>query len=227
MTEAEWLAKQQNPETILNFLRGKGPSDRKLRLFAVACCRRVWNLLTPQQQGQVGAAEQFADGRIDKKQLKDSRGPIPARFPDPAHEATQVGSWTAARQGAHHAKIAAGAAAWHARQRQGASETRILARARDEAWAVERKAQSAILRDLSAHLVRPVAVDRRWLTWNGGTIPTLAQAIYDDRAFDRLPILADALEEAGCADVDLLAHCRSGGEHARGCWVVDLLLGKE
>jgi hypothetical protein len=50
---------------------------------------------------------------------------------------------------------------------------------------------------------------------------------YDARAFDRLPLLADALEEAGCADADILAHCRSGGGHLRGCWVVDLLLGKE
>ncbi len=62
--------------------------------------------------------------------------------------------------------------------------------------------------------------------WNDATIPKVAQAIYDDRAFDRLPILADALEDAGCDNADLLTHCRSGGEHVRGCWVVDLLLGK-
>ena len=55
----------------------------------------------------------------------------------------------------------------------------------------------------------------------------LAQGIYDDRAFDRMPVLADALEEAGCYDADILAHCRQPGEHVRGCWVVDLLLGKE
>ena len=50
--------------------------------------------------------------------------------------------------------------------------------------------------------------------------------MYEDRAFDRLPLLADALEDAGCADADILVHCRNGGEHVRGCWVVDLLLGK-
>jgi hypothetical protein len=55
----------------------------------------------------------------------------------------------------------------------------------------------------------------------------VAQAIYDERAFDRMSILADALEEAGCTDQDILAHCRSGGDHVRGCWVVDLVLGKE
>jgi hypothetical protein len=55
----------------------------------------------------------------------------------------------------------------------------------------------------------------------------LAQAIYEERAFDRLPILADALEESGCYNADLLAHCRSDGPHVRGCWAVDLVLGKE
>ena len=75
-------------------------------------------------------------------------------------------------------------------------------------------------------LFRPVALNTAWLAWNDGTIPKLAQAIYDDRAFDRLPILADALEDAGCTDADILGHCRGGGEHTRGCWVVDLVLGK-
>jgi hypothetical protein len=54
----------------------------------------------------------------------------------------------------------------------------------------------------------------------------LAQAIDDERAFDRLPILADALEDAGCTDADLLNHCRGPGLHVMGCWVVDMLLGK-
>ena len=73
---------------------------------------------------------------------------------------------------------------------------------------------------------RPVIVDSGWLTWNNSTVPKLAQDIYDNRAFDRLPLLADALVSAGCTNEDMLAHCRSGGEHARGCWVVDLVLGK-
>jgi hypothetical protein len=66
-----------------------------------------------------------------------------------------------------------------------------------------------------------------WRTHNGGTAIKLAKAIYEERTFDRLPILADALEDAGCDNTDILAHCRSGGEHVRGCWVVDLLLGKK
>ncbi len=58
-------------------------------------------------------------------------------------------------------------------------------------------------------------------------MPRIAGTIYTDRAFDRLPILADALEDAGCDNAEILAHCRGGGEHVRGCWVVDLILGKE
>ena len=67
-------------------------------------------------------------------------------------------------------------------------------------------------------------LDPAWLT---PTVQSIAAAIYQDRAFDRLPILADALEEAGCTNADVLLHCRQPGEHVRGCWVVDLLLGKE
>jgi hypothetical protein len=89
----------------------------------------------------------------------------------------------------------------------------------------ERQAQCNLLRDL----FRPyhsLEVGLGRLPWNTGVVPKLAQAIYDEHAFDRLPILADALEEAGCDDAEVLAHCRGGGEHARGCWVVDWLLGR-
>jgi hypothetical protein len=71
---------------------------------------------------------------------------------------------------------------------------------------------------------RPVTVDPAWQTSN---VTALAQPIYDERAFDRLSILADALEDAGCDNADILNHCRQPGEHVRGCWVVDLVLGKE
>jgi len=71
---------------------------------------------------------------------------------------------------------------------------------------------------------RSVAVESVWLT---PTVKQLAQAIYDERAFDRLPILADALEDGGCTNADILSHCRGAGPHVLGCWVVDLLLGKE
>ena len=68
------------------------------------------------------------------------------------------------------------------------------------------------------------AIDPAWLAWNGGTVQKVARAIRDDRGFERMPILADALQEAGCGDDDILAHCREPGEHGRGCWVLGLVL---
>ena len=85
------------------------------------------------------------------------------------------------------------------------------------------------LRVCEAHfqLRVPVRVEPAWFAWNDHTVPRIAQAIYGERAFDRMPILADALEDAGCDNADILGHCRQPGPHVRGCWVVDLLLGKE
>jgi hypothetical protein len=96
-----------------------------------------------------------------------------------------------------------------------------------DARAAERKAQTGLLRCIFVNPFRPApAIAPAWLAWNGGTVRKLAEAIYEDQAFDRLPVLADALEDAGCSDADLLGHLRGPGPHARGCWAVDLLLGK-
>lgn len=94
-----------------------------------------------------------------------------------------------------------------------------------DGFAVERRLQCGFVRDIF-NPFRPVTINPAWFTWNDGTVQKVAQAIYDERAFDRLPILADALEEAGCTDTDILSHCRSGDDHVRGCWVIDLVLGK-
>jgi len=71
-----------------------------------------------------------------------------------------------------------------------------------------------------------VPLDPAWLAWNDGTVRRVAAAIYGQRAFARLPVLADALEEAGCNNADMVTHCRGPGPHVRGCWVLDLLLMK-
>jgi hypothetical protein len=93
-----------------------------------------------------------------------------------------------------------------------------------EDWMRDLAPQGPYLREIFGNPFRPVILNTAWRT---STVTALAQAIYEDRAFDRLPILADALEDAGCTDADILGHCRGGGEHVRGCWVVDLVLGKE
>jgi hypothetical protein len=84
-----------------------------------------------------------------------------------------------------------------------------------------------LLHELFCNPFRPVVLQAAWLAWNDHCIERIAQAIYDERAFDRMPILADALEDAGCDNADILNHCRGDGPHVRGCWVVDLLLDKQ
>jgi hypothetical protein len=89
-------------------------------------------------------------------------------------------------------------------------------------------ADRRLLRDVVGPLpFRSVAFDATWLTWKEGSVPRVAGTIYADRAFDRSPLLADALEDAGCADAELLGHLRGPGPHVRGCWAVDLVLGRE
>jgi len=86
------------------------------------------------------------------------------------------------------------------------------------------KEQPKWLRDIFGYPFRPVTIDPAWRT---STAVSVAQGVYTERAFDRLPILADALEDAGCTNADILNHCRQPGEHVRGCWCVDLVLGKK
>src|SRR5262249_39695788 len=101
--------------------------------------------------------------------------------------------------------------AWQAGVTALQRATQATTRAEQWPW------QCAMLRDIFGNPFRPVTFNPAWRTT---TVTSLAQAIYDERAFDRLPILADALEDAGCISGDTLGHCRSGGEHVRGCWVV-------
>ncbi len=91
-------------------------------------------------------------------------------------------------------------------------------------YKAEEMSQCDLLRDIFGNPFRPVVSDSAWFT---PAVVAIATSIYSDRAFDRMPILADALEEAGCTNADVLLHCRSDGPHVRGCWVVDLVLGKE
>jgi hypothetical protein len=98
------------------------------------------------------------------------------------------------------------------------------------AWAESSHKQRAVrflitsIRCIFGNPFRPAALDPSWLT---STVVLLGRGIYEERAFDRLPILADALQDAGCDNADVLDHCRGPGPHVRGCWVVDLVLGKE
>jgi hypothetical protein len=88
----------------------------------------------------------------------------------------------------------------------------------------EQVTQSRLVREIFGNPFRAVAINQSWLTRN---VCALSDGIYEERAFYRLPVLADALEEAGCDNADILNHCRQPGEHVRGCWVVDLVLAKQ
>jgi hypothetical protein len=124
------------------------------------------------------------------------------------------------------AQYAASESGWIAASRAG--NFAYVAAGDDLGGGPEHAAQTQLLRDIFGPLpFRPVAVDPSWLSWNAGTVGELARVIYEERRFADLPVLADALEEAGCTEEDILGHCRQQGQvHVRGCWVVDLLLGK-
>ena len=213
MDEAEWLA-CKDPTPMLGFLCGRA-SERKLRLFACACCRKVWHHMTSDRSRHaVGAAERFADGECDTVVLQRAQRAANAVCNSYRYRDGDV-AWSQAPAASSAALVDARTAAV-----RSSSEIR---------WPAGKGStgQVRLLRDIIGNPFRPIPVDLSWLAWNDGTVVRLAQAIYDERAFDRLPVLADALEEAGCHDADILAHCRQPGEHVRGCWVVDPILGKE
>lgn len=93
----------------------------------------------------------------------------------------------------------------------------------ESGWEAVLGPMSDFLRDIHGNPFRPTAAHSEWRT---EAVVALATGIYAERAFDRLPVLADALEDAGCADPQVLEHCRGAGLHVRGCWVVDMVLGK-
>jgi hypothetical protein len=170
----------------------------------------------------VEVAERFADGQATVQELDaahDAAGEVLARATEPdADRGEQVLAQAAtyvSHPSAHKAALAA---------RTGLVENlRVV----DTEGAGDLRSQCTILRDVLGNPFRPTpAITSAILSWNDGSIPKLAQVIYDDRRFDHLPLLADALETAGCTDLDILAHCREPGEHWRGCWVVDSLLGR-
>jgi hypothetical protein len=206
-------------------------SDRKARLFACACLHRLEHLLPMEYRQALQSYERFANGLVGWDELADITAatlPAQAELANPPGRvegacfwlaqvlATDGGArcgegtaWTGANRYVDHA-INAGL--WVARQ------------VADWAHDAEHRSQCALLWDVFGGLFAPIAVEPEWLAWNGGAVVQLAQGIYDERRFQDLPVLADALEEAGCTEAAILEHCRQPGEHVRGCWVVDLLL---
>ena len=215
MTEAEWLG-CTDLQKMLEFVQG-GVSDRKLRLFAVACCRQIWHLLTDERSRQaVAVAERFAEGAASKSECQLAYTPAITVAWVPEVEAFDCHTYAAASAADIPLNVSDIA---ELVQQSGADTSDDILRAK--------ATQAGFLHCIFGNPFHPTAISPACLARNYGTVRKIAQTIYEERAFDRMPILADALEDAGCTDRAILDHCRQPGEHVRGCWVVDLLLGKE
>jgi hypothetical protein len=224
MTEQQWLASTA-PTEMVNFLRGK--RNRKLRLFFCASCRCVWHLLDSKFfRHAVEVGERFADGLADEQEretVQNALSPEAPYFNGTNEAAAAFGAVSTSFPvwSLEAAVKLAIAQVVNEAVKQGKSSIAGNSKSRI------RQQQVCLLRCITGNPFRPIAVNPALLAWNSGTVPKIAQAIYDERAFERLPVLADALEEAGCTEADILSHCRSDGPHGRGCWVVDLLVGNE
>jgi hypothetical protein len=226
---------------MLEFLqRGRRARARKLQLFACACCRRVWPLLADERSRRaVEAAERYMDDPAGWREFHAAESGARAAVAA-ASDRSPARRFAKARREARVGRAAATAAWWAVSGLRQvalvARETASVAEARGLAWVGPgRHWQCALLHDLFGPLpFRPVAVEPSWLTWNAGTVRRLAGPVYEERSLPegtldrvRLAVLADALEDAGCTNEELLAHLRSPPPHVRGCWPVDLLLGRE
>jgi hypothetical protein len=195
MTEREWLT-ASDPTAMLGELAGR-VSDRKLRLFAAACSRRIWDRIDVLGQAAVEVAEAFADGRAGPEELRAARLACRA--------AGESAAWYAA---ASSPAVAARNAALSARAALGESEAAV---------------QAGLLRDVVGPIpFRAVRLDPAFRTTE---VVAIAGRVYESREFGEMPSLANGLGRAGCTSDEFLAHCRSATGHVRGCWVLDLVLG--
>lgn len=245
MTEEEWLSGDVRAiEAMVDCAEDHG-SERKLRLFAVQCCYRIGQVMDDERsRAAVAAAESYADGRCSAThlaaRLREAAAVFQAldvirtsrlRASEPEWQDNLTRSTAAAaascaanpRMGRTAAErtsglSAAGSAAHHARNVAAWIGSASAARAMQEG-------QIRLLRDIFGNPFRPVTFSPEWRT---DTAVVLARTMYEARDFGAMPILADALQDAECEDDDILGHCRDTHQvHVRGCWCVDLVLGKE
>ena len=239
MSEHDWI-KSANPGKLLSFLRHL--SERKRRLFACACCHAIRHLLDDKRSWEaVLVAERYADGEASAAELDaatEAANIVYEDTIDPVHRlavrATLRCVITAPKDlwqvDLAWADAAVASELGSPDREPDEVSTLFDPWIEDEDYHLQDTGQidapdlAALLRDITGNPFNQIAFDPRWLT---SDVRLLAQGIYADRAFDRLPILADALQDAGCANREILAHCRTPDKpHARGCWIVDGILGK-
>jgi hypothetical protein len=227
MTEKQWLA-CTDPTPMLGFLRGKA-SERKLRLFAVACCRRLGPLLQDTRiTAALDVAERHTDGAATQADLEAALRAA-AKAQHAQRRKALLFAYAAVMDACGPGGL--GAAEKVAWAEAAAADSRAtygerLRRTRPDLYA----SLAALFREVLGNPFRSILISS---TWRTAQLAALAQAAYDERELPtgtldpaRLAVLADALEDAGCTDPELLGHLRGPGEHVRGCWAVDLLLGK-
>ena len=207
-------------------------SDRKLRLFTGACVCRLWD--NPHLAGHEWVAEALerqADLPLDQGEVRA----IAAALREVRLRCTEVMGgmyWQASVDYQEEPETDPQRVAWSTAEAAiiaAGRRARVSAglpddRPEHEHCAAEERAVCNLVRCVCGSPFRRAVLDSQWRTF---TVVALARGIYEDRAFDRLPILADALQDAGCESEDILNHCRGPGPHVRGCWVVDLVLGKQ
>jgi hypothetical protein len=223
VTEAEWLAATDSLP-MLEYLRGGAITARKRRLFACGCCRLIWPLLVSAEwRRAVEIAAQVADGRAtdaERRVAVTDAEPWRGCFTDPPLELLHPTD----RDVVHHPTEAARRATYHDASHANTVAAAVHAAIADAAI---RPRQAALLRELVGNpFRRPVSPDLQRLGPTNSSVREVAAAAYESREVLRLAILADALEDAGCTDAELLGHLRGPGPHVRGCWAVDLVLGK-
>jgi hypothetical protein len=215
VTEVEWLT-CRDPTLLLRHYRRAAPTDRKLRLFAVLCCRRVWARLPDDRcREAVAVCERFAEGTATRAELEVAQSGAEAAFT----EYDDRDGWETAASAVSAACEVTDLLVFVG---QTARETALLVWPRDRRRA-EYQWQCRVARDIFGNPFRPVPFASDWRT---DTTLTLARQMYDARDFSAMPILADGLQDAGCDSADILDHCRGLGPHVRGCWCVDLVLGR-
>jgi hypothetical protein len=227
--DQEWQECRE-PERLLAALQPP-PEERKLHLWVAACCRRIEPALTePRARRMVEVAERFAEGLADDEELRQARLGVarsieeqPSAFCPEAFAALQVARFLLGEEGpAACVDAVALVAARPAHPSAIALPPHAAARARESAT------QCDLLRDVIGNPFQAAPVlDALWLAWSDACIVKLARVLREEKRWSDLPILADALEEAGCRDGVLLRHLRGPGPHIRGCWAVDLLTCRE
>lgn len=235
MTEGEWRTSVNLAGLVVAIQYGRGLTMRKARLFCSAVCRRIWHLMpTDLRRETVEVAERYADGQASEKEFERIRNRSKGVMHYEAHasgpRAASLASWQAVSKQAYYSSTNAGMAALLAVQHASRTDE-----GQEAILAAERAAQAALFRDIVGPSPSrlPGPVPATVLSWNDGTARRLATEAYEARSLpsghlDPLPlgVLADALEEAGAAD-EVVAHLRTPGPHVRGCWALDLVLGKE